>query len=234
MDAERLLSECGEPPVMFSEDESAGQRSSRTVGMWVGTRGVPLCEVCTLIPEKFHKKFCVFCKVVIVEGDAVDTEHSVCWHKPKFEGRVCGWCGSAKNKLHPLSNMQLVVDMVSDPSHPSHDAAKAKRFSEYTSYMQNEKVACNLRMWGSGAPKETVSADKEVAIDKLDKGMAKLLDDYVKLFGDPETSGKGHTKTKMTWKDPYYVRYDMHVRCAQHIRILGIPIIGTHPGDWLE
>ena len=202
MDAERLLSECGDPPVVFdAENESAGQRSSRTVGLWVGTRGVPLHEVSTLIPAKFHKKFCVFCKVTLVEGDVVDTDHSVCWHKPKFEGRACGWCGASKTKLHPLSNMQHVVDMVSDPSHPSYDAGKAKRFSEYTSYLQNEKRSGNLRMCGSGAPKETVQADKEIAIDKLDKGVAKLLDEYVKLFGDPKTNGKGHTQTKMTWKD---------------------------------
>ena len=182
-------------------EESAGERASRTLGIWVGVRGVLLNDALSVIPVKFHKKCCVFCKIVIVDGDAVDVEFSVCWHKPKFEGRVCGWCGFTKNKLHPLESMQTVIDLVSDASNPSHDPANAKRFFNHKEFIQNEKASGNLRMMGNGAPIETVSTEKEIAIDKLDKGMAKLLDEYVKQFGDPDTNGKGHKKTTMTWKD---------------------------------
>ena len=119
MDCERLLSECGDPPPVIGDadgaEESAGQRSSRTVGVWVGTRGSLLTDVMNLIPAKFLKKFCVFCKITIVERDAVDVEYSVCWHKPKFEGRACGWCGAAKTRLHPLESTQVVANVVSDP-----------------------------------------------------------------------------------------------------------------------
>ena len=69
-----------------------------------GVLGLLLIEAMALLGYAYKKvmeKTCVFCGLAFGSEDPVHAGRSRAWHKPRQEGRICGYCGVAKRKLYP-------------------------------------------------------------------------------------------------------------------------------------
>jgi hypothetical protein len=197
------LSLLGEgPPADDSESESEGQRDKGkkcTLGRrGIGNRGVNLAEAVTTFGDKLLGKPCQMCGCKLGDPDPLNNELTMAWHKPHGQGKTCAYCGVTCRRRYPQKDLNSVAQQVATSSE-AHSA-----FHAFRSWLINEYLSGNQRVREGvlAAPLETVSKLSSFNLKKRDSGSMKLLDTYVKEFGDPETNGKGHKKAR-TINKPY-------------------------------
>jgi hypothetical protein len=182
------------------EPASKRQRSGYNSKVGIGVLGMVLASVHMLLgdaAEKLLKKLCSLCKCRLGDSDPVNAHLTRAWHKPRYEGKLCAYCGVAKGKLWPhIKDTKLVVDLISTKQE------ERVRFDKYLeqmieAYTNGDKAAKNL----DSAPKETVEKETEFNMETSVKGRMKLYTTYKQKHGDPATNGLGHTLTKARWKD---------------------------------
>ena len=175
--------------------DSSGYSSKVGIGV-VGVLLASLEAVFGDMLEKMRRKSCSFCKKFMCTPDPVDPTRTRAWHKPRFEGRICAYCGVAMKKLWPGKDAKHVLTLI-DTKQEERGRLTAYTDSMIAAYLRGDRAARNL-----GEPlKETVEKNTSFNVETSTSGKMKLLASYTDQFGDPLTNGLKHTVTTALWKD---------------------------------
>lgn len=200
-DDEEAFEESGLEPPALKRCRVDGGPPSRQVAarkghakVGVGFVGLPLVSMGTALAEKTLKKRCAFCKQAVFSKDPIDDMSTLAWHKPRYEGRMCAYCGNTKMRLFPhreASSALCDVEKKKDDN---------DRFFKYRAFLvgQHSEGHRTLRKMADSTPLEQVKRTSEFNVVKSDVGTMQLYDSYVKKHGDPSLNGYSTTET--TWK----------------------------------
>ena len=146
--------------------------------------------------ERMRRKSCRLCKKFMCTPDPVDPTRTRAWHKPRFEGKICAYCGVAMKKLWPGKDAGDVVTLI-DTKQEEQGRLTAYTDLMIAAYVRGDRAARNV-----GEPlKETVEKNTSFNVETSTSGKMKLLASYKEQFGDPLTNGLKHTVTTALWKD---------------------------------
>lgn len=110
-------------------DRGAGEGKRRRVDVkqqyackvGVGVQGIAIAEAEGILGAAAAttlSKTCCFCSCAVGEPDPLDCSLTRAWHKPRFEGKVCAYCGRAAKKLFPAKAVKEVHNIVSSSQEP--------------------------------------------------------------------------------------------------------------------
>jgi hypothetical protein len=158
-----------------------------------GVLGIEIWQAIAILGEMYEKimnKACSFCLKVVGSEDPVNAGRTRSWHKPNFEGRICGYCGVAKLKLFPGQGAAAVLIKFQTTM------LDKKRFLDFVARLIEHYKSGNKTMKALDVPQQALEKTDEFNVESSTKGKMQLRSTYLGNPGD-----NGHTVTMARWKD---------------------------------